>query len=96
MDADESPDVPWLTASAIGQAAYCPYQLYLARGGAVRDAASTAALRRGDTAHRAWNARQRADDRSPALALLRRALFAALVLAVGALTALLVVVLVGR
>jgi len=65
-------EVPWVTASAVGQAAYCPYQLYLARSGAERDATAGEALTRGEAVHEHWTEHQR-DGSRRAVARERRA-----------------------
>lgn len=49
---------PWVTASDIGTAAYCPYQLYLRCGGAPVDARTAANLASGRLSHQRWNARE--------------------------------------
>lgn len=52
---------PVVTASAIGQATFCPYALYLSERGAPVSAATTERLARGAETHRDWNASQEAD-----------------------------------
>ena len=78
---------PWLDASAVGQAAYCPYQLYLARHGAARDAASLEALERGTAAHARWNVGQRRRRGSRTLVVVLRVALALVLLAAAALLA---------
>ena len=46
---------PWVTASEIGNAAYCPYQLYLAKQGVRVDRQTKARIARGEQAHRQYN-----------------------------------------
>ena len=74
----EADEVPWISASAVGRATYCPYQLYLARGGATPDEATSRALAVGRRTHAAWNLEQRRTaDTGLARSLFRIALAAA-------------------
>ena len=82
-------EVPWVSASAVGQATYCPYQLYLARGGAPPDEAAGRALAEGRRTHAAWNVEQRrAADTGRLPSLARSLLPIALAIAALALVAL--------
>ena len=78
--------VPAITASAIGEATFCPYALYLRESGAAPSAASVRRRAEGAEAHETWTERQ-APARSAgawrtALVLLLLGLAAALVVAV--------------
>ena len=50
--------LPTITASAIGEATFCPYALYLRESGAAPSAASARRRTKGTEAHGAWTARQ--------------------------------------
>lgn len=56
-------DTPWVTASAVAQAAYCPYQLYLASAGVAPDAAGRRVLADGADDHRRWTRARRMTER---------------------------------
>jgi hypothetical protein len=46
---------PWVTASQIGQAAYCPYQLYLQTKGAPLSNRTHSSLAKGTAKHQEFN-----------------------------------------
>lgn len=72
-----------VTASDVGQAAYCPYQLYLRAQGVQPDHAARVAIRRGHLGHDAWaQQRRQAGRRAPSVlrVLATTALLAALLL----------------
>ena len=77
--------VPAITASAIGEATFCPYALYLRESGAAPSAASVRRRAEGTGAHETWTERQtpvRSGTWRTALVLLLLGLAAALVVAV--------------
>ena len=41
----------WVTASQIGNAAYCPYQLYLKESGVTPDKSAVVRMKKGNQAH---------------------------------------------
>jgi len=46
---------PWVTASEVGTADICPYQLYLKQKGVKRSEESVQSIRRGNVKHEQYN-----------------------------------------
>ena len=69
-------ETPWVTASDVGKAEYCPYALYLAKNNVSVSRASKVNMARGNKSHKRWDVERDAAGGGLGRSLLKLVLFA--------------------